>query len=485
MKPQNIIFLLFFLTPFLLFSQDDGDINLGGEDPLVKSVLDGNSSQILASLTWWNAALNVDSLKMAPTFSNYEHDCSVVWSNEVVAQPAATVPYNKLNVFVYLEDLSALQNYFLYRAYQLPETSSPSTSNNPPTRESAKPAPIATATIRQPATRPQRPTPSRPTPPRSTATPQQRTPTAPPRSTGKPRVSTSTSTRPTIANQSNVISTNTSAVVEPYPIIRKFKVLENGLGLNDKYLALQANAFPIDESFAGKVAQFQQLTKLYNLALADPAAAGCTPAATPGFYLEDSKAELDKQLKDYSIGVLTIVEEEVNRQMGNKALLSPRMQAVKMKQIVPNLEKMPIPLSSQRYLNTIAINLAVIATPLKRQYDELKLEYANSRNLLSPSEELFFQLVLAKSEQLIPPLAAVVSYAQAVANMPNHQTSYTQLAILGELLRICKEGTVGIFLSGSQETLDALKQVTQNYHAAVIVDSREFYKLGAAYRAKE
>ncbi|PSR14687.1 MAG: hypothetical protein C7N36_03025 [Bacteroidetes bacterium] len=470
---SSFVLILFFLSPLFIQAQPASDLDLGGEDPLVSAVADSTTSQIMASFVWWKAALNVDSLKLAGNYVYALKKCNVFWSNEVVANPGQMTPYDQLNVFAYLADLGAFQNYLMFRMYQL----SPDNSDVP-SPPASTPSP-STDTPRTTMQRPDLP----PTKVPATSAPRMNVP---------PKTVPATTTTPQIRNAPAAaqppIADRKAAVFaretfgSGYPLVRKFLVLENGLAANPQFQELTPNAFPLDMTYAEKVENYRQLTSLYQAALADPAADECSPAVTPEFYFVEDQKALSGFLKNKHLDVLTTIKEEMDRQVASRPVAyrtSPERQA---QMVIPALEQTPIPLATQRYLALLARELTPLVVPLRRQYDALQAQYAICQSLLQPEEAPFFEWVMTKSERIIVPIEAVRTYALQVASLPNQETNYTQLVLLGELLRISRERVDNIY--GAEDTAGKalLAKVTQHYHQAVVTHMRLFGQLGAAYR---
>ena len=496
------VLILFFLSPLFVQAQPDSDLDLGGEDPLVSAVADSTTSQIMASFVWWKAALNVDSLKLAGNYVYALKKCNIFWSNEVVPSPGQITPYDQLNVFAYLADLGAFQNYLMLRVYQVPPDHSevPSPPTSAPTPRTDTPSPAMQRRDLPPAKVPETSAPRtsvpRKTVPATTTNPQirnapaaARPPVAEPATTMSPQVrNVPAAAQPPTADRR--VADRRAAVLaretfgSGYPLVRKYLVLENGLASNAQFQELAPNAFPLDMAYAEKVENCRQLTALYQAALSDPAKDECSPAVTPEFYFAEDQKALSSFLRNKHLDVLTTIKEEMDRQVASRPVAyrtSPERQA---QMVIPALEQTPIPLTTQRYLALLVRELTPLVVPLRQQYDALQAQYAICQPLLQPDEAQFFEWVMTKSERIIVPLEEVRTYALQVASLPNQETNYTQLVLLGELLRISRERVDNIYGAEDIAGKALLTKATQYYHQAVVTNMRLFSQLGAAYRGK-
>ena len=501
MRPNPIsTLLLLLLFPLLVQAQPDEDLNLGGEDPLVTAVADSTVSQFLASLVWWQAVERVDSLQVSPPLYYSLLGCRGRWPGQLVAEPGQPIPYSALTVFTYLEDLAALETYFLHRAYQIPESR---TGNLP----------------------------------------------------GSIRVTD----RITLAQRRFSMTTD-------YPLVRKYRYVENGLAPNPNYQELLPNTLPMDLAYLKKYERHQQLSELYHAALIDPVAVRCPPSELPEFYYEEALLDLDRSWKRYNLRVLTPVDDELERQFellksqqneafaqlvnrfeqiiptheeasigqlldewsalvessynpeffkqratrifrryqrdvellpglsdkfsrlqtNRRKVRPPRgLTEAEIALVIPTLEQTPLPLPQQRYLDSLAQSLSAVVIPLREKQEGAKTNYFSTLDQLQPLEVEFFRWVLGHAEQVIRPLEATVTYARQVAALPNSQTNYTQLVVVGELLRISSEQATKLAMESKTAPVTILTQLTQNYYAEVLAAAGEFARLKDAPQTRE
>jgi len=438
----------------------------------------------------------VDSLQISPPVYYALLGCRGRWPGQLAAEPGDPIPYNELTVFTYLEDLAALETYFLHRAYQIPERSPTDIQGT---------GPITLAQRR-------------------------------------------------------------FAEINDYPLVRKYRYVENGLAPNFNYQKLSPNTLPLDVAYAERIKRHQQLSKLYHAVLIDPVAVKCPPAEQPEFYYEEAVTDLNRSWKKYNLRVLTPVDDELERQFEllkrqqneafsqmvsrfervipthdevtigrlldewsalvessynpeffkqratrtirryprdvemlpglsdkfnrlqtdrRKVKPSRRLTEAEIALVIPALERTPLPLPQQRYLDSLARSLTAVVGPLREKQEAAKNNYFSILDQLKPAEKEFFRWVLGHAEQLIRPLEATVTYARQVAALPNSQTNYTQLVVVGELLRISSEQATKLAMESKAAPVTILTQLTQNYYAEVLATAKEFARLKEAHQTRE
>lgn len=437
MKLQKIIIATLILSfPLILMSQDE--IDLGGEDPIVRAVADSNATQLVASMAvWYPSVQRADSIRNAGPFMFHKKPC-LVYPMQAVSDPGPIIAYENLSVFIYLEDLANTYDYLQKRAYQ------------PAGSKTRRPTPVS------PNARAR----ARVTPPAGNA--RVRPPVANARVRRPEAVQANPAVRPRPNN--NVIGTANATSI--YPVVRQYKFYEKGLGKNSAYVALPTGARASDETYAEKVNDYQRILMTYQAGLVDPLSEGpCPPYANPKYIYEDALYDIEADLKEYELDFLSAIENEILRLQGpafaqDKKKKGEKLTSAEVERITPALSRSKLSMTTQRQLAVFSQKLTDITLPLHKRYTKLQKLYLKNKRLLKPSEDQLFRYTLNQTKRLLLPAEALASYAEQVADAPNQETTYNQLLVITELIRVNKERGLSLNLAHT-EGQKIMRQATQ------------------------
>lgn len=426
-----------------LFAQPGTNIiNLGGEDPTVGPLKPPPVSQVAEPAAWLTDLLEGDTLKYISSTTTFFNKYRL----EKVDNPGKIEAYKTLNIFTFLEDQRALQDYLMHRVYESDPVSTRSRSSRTNSERSV------------------------------------RTREGVRRSQQTERLATQGGRSGTSNTLSTAGSTDNRTALRTYPVVRQFAVGSFGLTPNPKYLPKPGTTGTLDASYVDAFNRFTNLLELYDKALVNPTAGNNpgSPVIIPKYFFDANRKQLSIDLP-YAANRLgaavkgRMTKEYISRNRG--AWRSPVFRAkpwpaADVEEITAKMAVTPLSRSDKEQLGQTINKLMRQMRSLRLKQQSLIMTYRDHGRLLTEQEIIFFKWLLRSGSQLIADVSAPLEYMGAVNALPLEQTNYAQLLTAADLLRQAHERFNN--LAYEAEAQAVLKKITALYYREVMVSSQFF-----------